>query len=185
MDAVPPDVEQLDFTGRKLGADGWKTLAAMNLPKLRTLWVSSTYVKDGAGIAALATATGFPALRKLHISGEILLNEEDLLPLARFTLPLEELGVCEMHIGDKFVRTLVANPRAKNLRAVQLHETDVTQAGARVLASLPNLVEVGLTRTRAIPYNAWTDWNGAAVGGEDDAAAWEEVRRMFPRAKVA
>lgn len=34
------------------------------------------------------------------------------------------------------------------------------------------------------PYNAWMDWNGASVGGEDDAVAWEEVRRMFPRAKL-
>jgi len=81
MDSVSSDVE-VDFSGSKrLGADGWHALAAMELPKLHTLWI-------------------------------------------------------------------------------------------------------GLTRTHAIPYNAWTDWNGASVGGEDDAAAWEEVKRMFPRATL-
>lgn len=182
---VSTETEVLDYSGRnRLGADGWHALAAMQLPKLHTLYVASTYARDGAGIAALACATGFPSLRKLYVAGEILLHEEDLLPLARYSLALEDLAVCDMPIGDGWVEALLANPRAARLRALSLNGTRVTQAGAKRLASLANLEEVGLTRTYAIPYNEWTDWNGAIVGGADDMKAWEDVHRLLPRVKI-
>jgi uncharacterized protein (TIGR02996 family) len=131
-------VEELDLSDNNLGAEGATALAAGAVPNLRALHMLRTRPQE-EGVAALATAPLFRALRSLSLGGNNL-GPTAATAIARARADnLRVLNLHENRIGDRGAITLAESPHLANLVLLDLAESHVSDAGAEALAASPHL----------------------------------------------
>lgn len=132
-------VEDLDLSDNNLGSQGFRAIAAANLPNLRTLKLSRTRlgadgIRDGGEIAFLSN------LRSLTLSGNHLPSTVGVLLAGSKTFAnLQVLDLSENRLGDEGVVSLAGTTSMRNLAYLDLSENLIGDAGANALAASPEL----------------------------------------------
>ncbi len=149
---------QLQLQGNALGNEGAIGLAAGGgLVRLAELDLTKNVVGN-AGASALAASPGLAGLR--------------------------ELDLTDNAVGDEGARALASSPHLNRLERLALNQNGVGEAGAGALAAasgLPALRALGLDHNALYSgeTEAWTDWDGSAVGSGPVRISPSELQRRY------
>jgi Leucine-rich repeat (LRR) protein len=132
-------VEELNLSDNNLRSAAVGTIAAADLPKLRSLHLLRTQPEE-AGVHALAGSELFAGLRSLSLGGN------NLPPSVAVSLAagpgaanLRVLDLRENRLGDAGATTLAESPHLKNLVHLDLATNFIEDDGAEALADSPHL----------------------------------------------
>ncbi|ANP51395.1 hypothetical protein AVL59_18840 [Streptomyces griseochromogenes] len=130
-------IRELDLSYFRIADPGAKSLAAAaSAGRIETL--DLRYCAIGSdGAAALATSGNFSDVRRLHLQYNRLTGD-GVRALARFGR-LEELDLRYNRIGADGAQALIEAPFTGSLKRLLLYRHDVSDAGAKKLASAPQL----------------------------------------------
>ncbi|MGW1373942.1 hypothetical protein ACWD6P_06610 [Streptomyces sp. NPDC002446] len=130
-------ITELDLSYFRIGDPGAQALTAATASG-RIEALDLRYCRMGnAGVAALAASPNFAAVRRLHLQRNAV-TAEGVRSLGGFR-HLTELDLRYNRIGETGAEALLAAPFVGSLQRLLLHRDDVSDPGARKLASAPQL----------------------------------------------